>query len=232
MTHHSPSKFVYSNVRLSYIYAFEEELEGILQSQRWQDKQISYGQLARLIFICSVVILLLAIAVAWILSDYSIIPAAWATIILSICVILGLLLGFLQWYVPHASTNSQTSIALSEQTLQQQIHLLPSISAEDDAYRTFIDGERKKLSDAPNPHSTGELVIRADKSLVNEAVIASDRSVIISERTEKGQNLYIGIIKDLPAGNHYATTPQRQPRGFTIHKREVTEIDLRNEHRA
>lgn len=200
-------------------------MEDILQSQRWQDKHLSCGQLSGFIFISSAVILLLAIAVAWILSDYGIIPAMWATIITPICVILGLLVGFLQWYIPRSPTGSQTTIALPE-----QIHLLPSTSAEDDAYRTFIEGERKRLFDAPNPHGTGELVIHADKSLVNETVIVSDRSVIVSERTEKGQNLYVGIIRDLTAGNYYATTPQRLSRGFTIHKRDVTEIDLRNGH--
>ena len=205
-------------------------MEDLLQSQRWQDKHISCGQLSHFIFISSAVILLLAIAVAWIISDYGIIPAMWATIITPICVILGLLVGFLQWYIPRAPAGAQTTIALPEQTPQQQIHLLPSISAEDDAYRTFIEGERKRLFDAPNPHGTGGLVIHADKSLVNETVIVSDRSVIISERTEKGHNLYVGIIRDLPVGNYNATTPQRPSRRFTIQKRDVTEIDLRNGH--
>ena len=133
-------------------------MEDLLQSQRWQDKQISCGQLSSFIFISSAVIFFLAIAVVWILSDYGIIPTMWATIIIPICAILSLLVGYLQWYIPRTPAGNQTTIALPEQTPRQQIPLLPSISAEDDAYRTFIEGERKRLFDAPNPHGTGELV--------------------------------------------------------------------------
>lgn len=68
----------------------------------------------------------------------------------------------------------------------------------------------------------------ADVSLLNDAVVVANKSAIISERTENGQLLYVGIIKHIPEGNYYATTPQRRPRGFTIHGRDVTEIDLRN----
>lgn len=63
---------------------------------------------------------------------------------------------------------------------------------------------------------------------MNDPVVVGDKSAIISEHTEKGQRLYIGIIRDIKAGNAYATTPHRNARGFTIHAREVTEIDLRD----
>ena len=132
--------------------------------------------------------------------------------------------------IPQGS-GTQPTVASFEQTPRQHILPLPTISAEDDAYRIFIGGERQRLYDSPNPHGTGTLIACTNKSLAGEAVIVpgiNNKMCYISERTETGQTLYVGIIKDIPEGNYSAMTAHGYGRPITIHVREVTEVDLRN----
>jgi hypothetical protein len=203
---------------------YNERSKGVMQPQRWQDRQISCGKLVRISFIAGAVIILLVIGVFWILSAFGVLSTKLAGILTAISTSIFLLLAFLQWYFPRSPDNSspQRSVALPEH--------VTIIQANDQAYNAFIEREREKLFNSPNPHGTGMLVIRADESLVNDAVVVEDKSAIISERTEKGQRLYTGIIKGIKTGNHHATTPHRNPRGFTIQTRDVTEIDWRNGH--
>lgn len=193
-----------------------------MQPSKWLEKQVSftYAQLARFFFISLITIISIFVVVIWVLSTSGIISQVWASVFSVIFILFGILLAFLQWYAPRAPASAQTSAELHNP--------MPSLSAEDEAYRVFIDGIRQRFYDSPNPHSTGMLVIRADKSLVSQFVSVEQRTCYISERTEKGKILYIGIIKDIPKGNYSAITSQLPPRQITIYTREVTEVDLRN----
>ena len=193
-----------------------------MQSQKWQDRQISYGQLARILVTVALFILLV---VAWILSSKGIISVIWSIIFTGFS-------GSITIYqvVPRLLGGIQHTVVSFEQTPPQHIFPLPTISAEDDAYRTFIGGERQRLYDSPNPHGTGTLIARANKSLAGEVTVPgiNNKMCYISERTEAGQTLYVGIIKDIPEGNYSAITAHGYGRPITIHAREVTEVDLRN----
>jgi len=194
-----------------------------MQPSKWLEKQVSftYAQLARLFYISFVIAFFMLVAAIWALSIFSIISTVLASVLSAICTLFGLLLTLLQ-FAPRSPASMQAPVELLNPT--------SSLSDEDDAYRTFIDSERKRLYDSPNPHGTGTLIVRGNKQLAGDAVLVGSKSAYISERTEMGQLLYVGIIKNIPAGNHSATTPHRLPRTFTIHERDITEIDLRDEH--
>src|SRR3989442_8423615 len=125
-----------------------------MQSQRWQDKQISYGKLVRILFIGLTILFFLSAGVILVLNVGG---KSLSNSLIAVFAVLGALFSFLQWYVPRSP--SQASVALLEPTISPQ-----SLSAEDEAYRSFIEGERQRLYDSPNPHNTGTLVVRANKA--------------------------------------------------------------------
>lgn len=94
-----------------------------MQSQRWQDIQISCGKLVQILFIIGAIIFLLTIAVNWILSVIGLISAMWAAILTVISGIVVLLLAFLQWYFPRSpsSPNLQASTASSPEHVPPQL---------------------------------------------------------------------------------------------------------------
>src|SRR5437763_874617 len=83
-----------------------------MQTQRWQEKQISYGNLVRVILISITVLFLLIAGFVWILNLGG---TSWSTPLAATFVVLSVLFGFFQWRFPRPPINSQKSTLLIEE---------------------------------------------------------------------------------------------------------------------
>jgi hypothetical protein len=70
-----------------------------MKTQRWQDKQITYGHLIRILLISATIFLILLAGVVWILNLGG---SSWSSPLAAVFIVLGVLFAFLQWAVPHS----------------------------------------------------------------------------------------------------------------------------------
>ncbi len=203
-----------------------------MQPQRWQDKQISLGDLVRLSFFIIVILLILGLGVIYILNVL-IAPnpsVGSASIFSAIFIVLGVLFAFIQIVVAFRKA-SQTS--------------LPSIP--NPPLASFIDKDKAALAtfqkevenDLQYKSGTGAIIIVTIEQMLNKQIIVInywtqtiEMEVPVVTRTYNGHTIY--VAKALRAPGVYNLTcptasrvPIRTVQMADIAEGQVTQLDWR-----